>query len=329
MDISQVPELVNNEGYPLMIDSYGEIERVAPRIFRTEQITDDRLYGDKGSVLTGMGMPVARKDKEQFTLDEFRSAYTWYMQTQQWGLAFEISDRMVRAAGGVGRVQRLVQEQARSFGKNAALKKEQWVADFLQQGTLTAGNADYFDGSFPENADPYPKFIYDGLPLFDTAHTITIGASTFANHFPSTTLTHDNLQTVYNTVRSTNNVDERGQKTAQIRPRTLLVPPSMELTARTLVESINKPGGSNNDVNIHNGRFEVVPWELLNDTASSAAWWLGEAQSDSIVIYDSGEPQMDMDYDKKRKTWTITMETHFGITCRNWRQWACANKLAS
>lgn len=328
MDISQVPELVNKEGYPLMIDSYDSVERIVPRIFRVESLTDDLLYGDKGSVITGMGQPVNREDKEHFTLDEFRSAYTWYMQTQQWGLAFEISDRMVRASGGVGRIRRLVQEQSRSFGENTALKKEQWVADFLQQGTLTAGNAQYFDGSFPDNADPYPKFIYDGLPLFDTAHPLTIGSDTFANHFPSRALTHDNLQTTYNTMRSTNNVDERGNK-IRLRPDTLVVPTSMELTARTLVESINKPGGANNDVNIHRGRFEVIPWEFLDDTASASAWWLGQKLSDSIVVYDAGQPVIDMDYDKKRKTWTITMETHFGVTCRNWRHWSCNNKAAS
>lgn len=325
MDISQVPELVDNTGYPLMIDSYNSVPMVFPRVMRVNTITDDLLYGDKGSVITGMGEPVERDDNQEFKKDQFRSAHTWYMKTHQWGLSFDIPDRMVRASNAVGRITQLVQQQTRSFGRQTAMKKDKWVADFLQQGVLTAGNAKYFDGSFPNETDPNPKFIYDGLPLFDTAHPLAIGSSTYSNHDASLSLDHTNLQTVKRRMRSTNNVDERGQKIL-LNPDTLVIGPDLEDTAFRLVSSDRLSGSANNDANIHRGRFDVVVWDFLT---TSGAWWLCERMSESIEVYDSGEPVIEVEWVPSRKCWSVTMETHFGVTCKNWRQWYAANIAAS
>jgi len=328
VDISQVPELVDKSGYPLLIDSYEGVQMMHPLFADVRPVTDDVLYGDKGSVITGMGEPVERDDNQPFAIDEFQSAYTWQSKTHQWGIAFKIPERMVRASNAVGRITRIIEQQAMSFGQKAALKKDQWVADVLQKGTLTAGSAQFFDGSFPGNVDANPKFIFTGLPFFDAAHTITIGSSTYSNHDAVAALSSATLTTAKTRIRYTNNVDERGGKMQQ-RANLLIVPPGLESQARVILDSEKLPGSTNNDTNVHRSSMDLLVWDFLDDSASASAWWLTQARSGSLRVYDSGTPQIEVSWDPNTKCWLVTMQTYFGVTVRSWKDWYCGNKAAA
>jgi hypothetical protein len=204
MDISQLPELVDKSGYPLMMEQYESQPLVYSRICDVRPVSPDESYGTKGSVIVGGGRLLEREDGQEIEASEFRSGPTWYCKIKPFSRRIDLPKRMLEASDAVGRIQNLVGEAAAEFGRVAALQKDEYIADMLQQGTLTAGNRTYFDGSFPNNADPNPLFIYDGLPFFDTAHTQTIGGNTFSNHDASNALTDANLQTAKTRMRSTN-----------------------------------------------------------------------------------------------------------------------------
>jgi len=327
MDLSKVSEVVTREGYPIMIDSYDAEPMLFPQFCEVVPGSDETILGDKGVVLTGLGRLEERLDGADIESDELRTAYTWYMKTHQFSRKVSFSERQLKAADATGRIPGMIRDLARSWGENARLQKEDWVADVLQQGTLTAGNATYFDGSFIGQSDPNPTVIYDGLPFFDTAHTQAIGGNTFANHVVSGALTLANLQTAWTTMTMTNAYDDRNEK-VRIRPDTLIVPPGLEATARVLLESAQLPGTAQNDVNTERGKYQLVVNPHLDDAASASAWWLCQARK-GLRMVDFGEPVLSTWFDENKKVVHVSAETHWGVVVTNWRHWYCSNKAAS
>lgn len=90
---------------------------------------------------------------------------------------------------------------------------------------------------------------------------------------PSNAATQDNSGTTalsYDAVIATRKLmrayeDDRGEL-IPIVPNTLLVPPELEDTAWTIINSMNKPGTADNDGNfVRSGGLEVVVWDYLTD----------------------------------------------------------------
>jgi hypothetical protein len=327
MDISQLPELVDKSGYPLMMEQYESQPLVFPRICDVQPVSMDEAYGTKGSVIVGGGRLLEREDGQEIEASEFRSGPTWYCKIKPFSRRIDLPDRMLRASDAVGRIQSLVGSAAAEFGRVAALQKDEYVADLLQQGTLTAGNATYFDGSFPNNADPNPLFIYDGLPFFDTAHTQTIGGNTFSNHDATNALTDANLQAAKVRMKSTNALDDKNERVL-IRPNTLVVPPGLERTAKQLLGSELEIDSAQNNINVHRATLDLIVWDFLDDAASSSAWWMCEAGM-GLRVYDSGAPVIETSYDPLKKCHFVTFEFLFGAVVTNWRYWYNANKAAA
>jgi hypothetical protein len=327
MDISKLPELVDKSGYGLMMESYESQPLVFPRICDVRPFSMDEAYGTKGSVIVGGGRLLEREDGQEIEAAEMRSGPTWYLKNHQWSRRLDLPKRMLDASDAVGRIQNLVGEYAAEVGRVAALQKDEWVADVLQQGTLTAGNATYFDGSFPNNADPSPAFIYDGLPFFDTAHTQTIGGNTFSNHDAAATLTDANLQSAKVRMKSTNAFDDKNERVL-VRPNTLIVPPGLERTAKQLLGSDLEIDSAQNNINVHRASLDLIVWDFLDDAASSSAWWMCEAGM-GLRVYDSGAPVIETSYDPLKKCHFVTFEFLFGAVVTNWRYWYNANKAAA
>lgn len=330
VDISQVPELVDSTAYPVMFERYEAVPLVYPSLgmVLSPNNLSTPLYGHKSSVISGFEDFTDREDGQEIEAGTFDSAYSWYLKARQKSKRLDLPGRMLRASDGQAKTEGILIAFARKMGENGRLHKENFIADMFQKGTLTAGDAAFFDGSHPGNADPYPKFIYDGLPWFDTAHTITGAASTYANHTASgLALTQANLQTVLTTMTSTNAVDERGQR-IMITPTILMVPPALEYTARVILQTSQAVGGANNDINPIAGSLRLVVNRALDDSASSASWWVG-AGDDGLTIADSGAPRFRTAYDSDTDVVKVYAEFEFGAAVPNWRYWYCANKAAS
>lgn len=326
VDVTQVPQLVANDGYPVMFQAYDAVEQVAPRICEVVP-TDGSLYGEKGSVIVGLGRPKPTRDGAEIEADTFKSAYTWYGRIERLTRRIDIPKRMLDAVDARAKVGGMIAQAAKAWGTSFAQEKEQRAADFFQKGTLAAGDVTIFDGSFPGEADPYPKFIYDGKPLFaatGNGHVLAANSATPYNLTATLALSSANLQTVLTTMRDTNAVDDRGQK-VMVRPRDLIVPPGLEFTAKNILNSALVPGSANNDVNVVQGMLNPVVWRYLTD--DSDAWFVGSGEG--IRIYDSGEPQLEMEYEVKTQTMHVVAYSYHGIVCTDWRGYYAANKATS
>lgn len=332
MDVTQIPELVERTAYPLSFDAYAQVPTVYPRICEVLPVTPDLLYGERIDHVIGVGEPDKVPYGQEINEREGDTGHKIYLAVYKLGEKMRFPRELVESSDAIGRLTSLIGAFAQSIGQQMPLKKERIIADIFQKGTLTAGDASVFNNSFPNEADPYPKFIYDGQPFFDTAHGLKLSSTTPSNHTASAALTLANLEAQHTLMAVTSAVDERADPIL-IQPDVLLVPSgAMEFTASTLLESMLKPGSANNDANTMRGKYELIPWRFLSDAASASAWWLlqtGPGARRAVRVRDSGAPRFETWYEEKTQSWFVQGYSYFGASVQEWRTASCANKAAS
>lgn len=325
MDATHIPELVSRQGYPVLFQAYDAVPGVRQMIADVRPL-DGVLYGTKSTTIVGGSDMAERQDGAGVERDRMEKGYTWQIQVKSYGKELFLANRFIDANSD-DVVGNKIAEWAASVGRNAAYQKEKLIADLLQKGTLSAGDA-IFDGSFPDNADPNPLKIYDGQPFFSASHPIIVGSSTYANYGVSRTLTSANLTAAKVEMMQTSAVDDRGNRIMNM-PTAIIVPPSMEATARVLLNSMNLPGSANNDVNIHNGTLELIVNPFLTDAASASSWWLKSGNLDAIRMYDDGQPRLKSYADDERDGTVVQLLGNWGAGVVEWRGLQANNKAAS
>lgn len=329
VDISQIPEIVANNGYSFMFQEYEAQPVVYPEICEVRPC-DFGMLGDKGSVASGVGEMIEVRDGQPIPADTVKGTRTWQVAVKRYGGRLDIPRRMLLAADASQKVPNMIAEFARQWGRRAPAQKEQIVANIFQKGTIVAGNVANFDNSYPNEADANAGFIYDGKPFFaatGAGHPLLADSDTPFNLIATAALTSTTLQTTLTAMRTTNAIDDRGLK-IMVNPTVLLVPPGLEYTAATLMNSTNVAGSANNDVNVLRGLLRPISWRYLTDDTD--AWWVGATgQGGGVRVYDSGMPVIEVAVDPYTKDVIVTAEFVFGAGVTDWRQWFCNNKATS
>lgn len=328
IDVNELADAVKQELYPVMVQAYDEEPETYSRIADVRGMGElnGNLYGTKGTTLLGAGEFRERQDGQEVEADSPGKAYTWRCKVRQFARTIPIAQRTLDSLQSADKIANYVQEQVAAFGRQAKRKKEDRIAGMLQTGTLTAGSLEYFDDSYLDENDPNAGVIYDGLPFFDTAHTLANASGTFSNHVASRTLTRANLETTLTAMRQTNAVDDNGDR-VRIMPTHIIVPPALEYDARRVLQSVLDPGSTDNDINAVRGMLDIVVNPYLTD--DSDAWWVADLSNSGIRAYDSGTPIIETGYDFRRKVLYVTAEFHFGSTVTDWRRFHACNKAAS
>lgn len=217
----------------------------------------------------------------------------------------------------------LIQKVAATWAEAVVATEEEYASKIFNKGALTAGHS-IFDATINGvYTDPYPGFIYDGKPFFAASgneHTTKSGGSFY--NWLDLALSGDNLKTVLTLMTDTNAYNERGERIV-IAPDVLVVPPSMEYDARTILESTLLPGSPNNDKNVLQGLLRLVVWRYLED---SDAWFVG-CSGRGLRFLDRQEPIIEIEYNHREMIYEVTITRRFGVGVTNWRYWA-ASKLA-
>jgi hypothetical protein len=329
IDITQIPGIVANDGYPFMFQEYEAQPVVYPEICEVRPC-DFGLLGDKGRVASGVGNMQRVLDGQPIPADSVRGTRTWQIAVHRYGGRLDIPRRMLAAADASSKVPGMIAEFGRQWGRRAPAQKDQIVADIFQKGTIAAGNLASFDNTFPNEADANAGLIYDGKPFFaatGNGHPLLAGTSTPFNLIASAALGSTTLQTTLTAMRTTNAIDDRELK-IMVQPTVLLVPAGLEYTAKTLVQSALVPGSGNNDTNTLQGILRPIVWRYLTDDTD--AWWVGATgQGGGVRVYDSGMPVIEVAIDPITKDLIVTAEFVFGAGVTDWRQWFCNNKATS
>lgn len=332
VDASQIKEIIRKDGYPAMFQAYENRPLVYPRITEVLDVPAG-FYGEKMSVYGGLGDLKRVRDGEELQADTVPGTpWQMYLAVRRYGGRVDLPQKMLDAADAIGKVQNLISEFSKQWGRRAPAQKEQLVADVFQKGTLSAGDKTVFDGTFDNQVeiDANPGLIFDGKPFFaatGNGHPLKGGSSTPFNLTASRTLTQANIQSCMTTMRTTNAIDERERKILII-PNVLLVPPGLEFDAKVILNSTQVSGAANNDINPIRGSLDPIVWDYLTDDTD--AWWLGAVgQGGGVRVRDSGAPKLEHGYDPKTKVHYVTAEFEFGVHVQDWRQWYANNKATS
>lgn len=131
--------------------------------------------------------------------------------------------------------------------------------------------ASIFNNAF--NVSVFPG--RDGLALCSNAHT-AFGSGGNQDNFGTSALSFASLEATRIAMEDFR--DENGEL-IMCRPNMIAIPPNLESTARELIESKLKPGGPNNDINVHEDAFKYIVWPWLSESKN---WFM----VDTILMRD-------------------------------------------
>ena len=184
--------------------------------------------------------------------------------------------------------------------------QEQFGADIFNYGFTNGGG-----GSAPFTGP-------DSEALFYSAHPREDGGPTQSNYITAD-LSEDSIENALVTMRAT--LDGKGQLML-VNPQVLLVPPALEKEARILMDSMQRTGTTNNDINPYKGRLDVQVWDYLGSVAggSDTAWFIFDKAVHELMWFnrsDLGLQGPDWDFDTTSARWKTVCRWSAGWS--NWR----------
>lgn len=183
--------------------------------------------------------------------------------------------------------------------------REQFAADIFNYGfTYGGGGLAAFNGG-------------DGKALFATDHPLKSGGT--QSNSTTADLDEDSLEAAMVAMRATK--DNKGEL-QMVVPDTLLVPPALEKEARILLESQQRTGTANNDINPYKGKLKIVVWDYLGSAAggSDTAWFLLDSTQHELNWFnrdDRGIEGPEYEFDTKSSKWSVVARWSAGFS--DWR----------
>lgn len=179
--------------------------------------------------------------------------------------------------------------------------------------------ADIFNYSFTAGGGGLASFTSgDALALFSSAHTREDGGSTQSN-YTTVDLNEASLETALVGIRT--QLDHKGQL-FMAKGDTLVVAPALEKEARILLNSQQRTGTANNDINPYQGALKLVVWDFLGSAAggSDTAWFVIDSSLHQLNFFkrsDRGIEGPEYDFDTKTAKWSVDVRWSAGFS--GWR----------
>lgn len=336
---SQIEAMLINQGYPVMMQEYAAL----PQYYDTFMSVDrapyaalaarygDFPYGYKHGSLLGLGQPIEIEIGQEIPATTMTTGYTPQFKVRKISQRVTFAREDYTKRNGMAEVGDTLQILMGQWGKTFGARKNQIAADILQKGTLSAGHAETFKNGYRGRSAVDGK-IYDGVSFFNAAHPQDDGSgATYSNITASLAFSQANLQTVIQTMRSTNGFDGRGER-IDINPRLLIIPPVLEFDAYQILQSAQLAGTANNDANPLLNRLTPVVNPYLTDdaaTAAGAGWWVIAPDLSGIKVLDTGDPVPEVFEDPLNQSITVSVTSYFGVGVMDWRCAYAANKATS
>jgi len=314
---NEFTELMTRDMYDWFLEDYDQLQPVYPQIFNVKTITSGF---DSQTTGIGLGQLSERKEGDQIVASNPLEGYTVYGKARTFSDSFYLTMEFVEDSDP-NKIANAMRDFSSSWSEGVVNSKETFAAKFFNYGGYTAGH-DVFNGSAPGVTDPSGDLIYTGKPFFALTgnnHPAKDGSSYF-NSGGALALTSANLQTGYNQMTNANNYDEGGDKIA-LKPDTLLIPPALRFTARTILESELVVGSANNDINVTQNLVTPLEWQYLTDTDG---WFLGARQK-GLNFLERKQPVIDFYQDETDRKYYATIDARWGAEVTNWRYWYAAN----
>lgn len=295
----QWPDLLDPRFRKIYGDELKSIPSIGSSIFHME--TSSRNI-EKDSSASGLSKLVRRSEGQAITYeDEVQGFDVTYTHVED-SLGTSVSNRLWED-DQFGVIKRKPAHLARAKART----QEEMMAHIFNYGfTAGGGGVSTFTSG-------------DALALFSNAHTREDGGATQSN-YTTADLSEAALETGIVTMRST--LDHKGQLYMS-KADTLVVPPALEKEARILLESTQRVGTANNDINPYSGALKLVVWDWLGSAStggSDTAWFLLDSSLHALNFFnrsDRGLEGPEWDFDTKTAKWTVDVVHSVGFS--GWR----------
>ncbi len=294
----QWPDLLDPRFRKIYGDELKTLPQVGPSIFHVETSSKNN---EKDSSASGLSKLIRRSEGQAISYeDEVQGFDVTYTHVED-SLGTSVSNQMWEDDQF-----NVIKRKPQNLAKAKVRTQEQMMADVFNYG-FTAGGGGL--STFTSG---------DALALFSNAHTREDGGATQSN-YTTTDLNEASIETGIVAMRTT--LDHKGQLYMS-KADTLVVAPALEKEARILLNSQQRVGTANNDINPYQGALKLVVWDFLGSAAggSDTAWFLMDSSLHALNFFnrsDRGLEGPEWDFDTKTAKWTVDVRHSVGFS--GWR----------
>lgn len=280
---------------------YGDQLKQLPTKYSTLfNVSSSKKNLEKDSSASGLSRLVPRAENAAITYEDENQGYDVTYTHGTFSAGSSVSRQLVEDDQF-----NVINRKPANLAKAKVRTQEQFGADILNYGFTSGGG-----GTALFTAG-------DAVALFASNHPRSDGGTAQAN---TTTmdLAEDSLEVVLVNMRAT--LDDKGQLVL-VQPDTLVVPPALEKEARILLDSQDRTGTANNDINPYKGALNLVVWDYLGSAASGSdtAWFVLDKSLTLLNWFtrsDHGIEGPFTDFDTKVAKWTVDCRWSAG-----WSDW--------
>jgi len=160
--------------------------------------------------------------------------------------------------------------------------------------------------------------IYDGKALIGSGKVLLDNTTVTGTNIVTGALSDTTLKTALRIMRET--VDEAGNIIG-LSPNKLIVPPSLEFAAKTLINSTQVVGSDYNDINAIKGALDVMVYDYIGAAAggSDTAWFIMDSGRHEMNFFWRIKPEFkwDEDFDTLVSKYRGYMRFSYGVS--DWR----------
>jgi len=216
----------------------------------TKVKTSKRAY-EENAYYAGLGLMAEKPEGEQISYDDFIQGPTKRWTPKTYGLGVRFTEELIEDSLYPD-VSSSFSDMSKELGNSAAETMEVLIHDIYNSGTVTTTHT-----------------AGDGLAIFSTVHKSLNGGTWSNKSSADASLSATSLKQGF--LDFENVLSDRGIQQVQ-RPAILLVPPSLEFTARELLQSTYTPEDNNNSINVIQSRgLKLIVDPYLTSTT---AWYL-------------------------------------------------------
>lgn len=273
----------------IFFDRYDEEPQMMPKIFNVLTSSRD---SETDSATTGFGKLVQTDELGALDYEDpvkmYRTVYTHLKYTK----GFKVSQELVEDDQN-----NIIQQMPKALAKSVVFTTEYHAASVFNNG---------FDTSYTSYGD--------SKPLFSTQHTRADGGTSQSNASSTgLTLSEPNVETQRLLLEKA--LNDKGQ-IVNFQADTMIVPVDLRKTATIITESSLRPGTANNDVNIYEGVFKVMPWRYLTSTT---AWFLADSSNHLLNWFWRVRPEFKSDYNFDADAALYKVRVRFSYGWSDWR----------
>jgi len=270
---------------------YKRYQEQHKEVYETE--SSDRSFEEE-TKLSGFGTAPVKAEGASIAYDNAQEAWTARYTHETIAMGFSITEEAVED----NLYDSLSSRYTKALARAMAYTKQVKAADILNKGFTGAGNPTYGDGQV----------------LFSTAHPLVGGGVNSNRPTVGADLNETSLEAAVIQIAAW--TDERGLLIAA-KPKKLIVPPSLQFVATRLLETEQRVGTADNDLNAIRtngsipGGYAVMNWLTDNN-----AWFLTTDVPNGLkhFVRSPIKTEMDGDFDTGNARFKSRERYSFGVS---------------